>query len=108
MEIKIAKNLVELKPDTPLETEGLESLWRLLVDCMRDNRKMVPVGEYVPGKENLARFYIEDMPGGKTEWSDEKAASDGAYYCATCNKYMNVKKGADVPKCCGRDMEAMD
>ncbi|ADH86799.1 hypothetical protein [Desulfurivibrio alkaliphilus] len=108
MEIKIDKNLVELKPGTTEETEGLEKLWRLLVDCMRKNRKMVPVGEYVPGKENLARFYIEELPGGQTEWSTERAPKDEAYYCATCNKYMNVKKGAEVPKCCGREMEAMD
>lgn len=108
MEIKIEKNLVEFTPGTPEESAGLEKLWRLLVDCLRESRKMVPVGEYLPGKDSLARFYIEDMPGGKTEWSEEKAANDGAYYCSTCNKYMNVKKGADVPKCCGRDMEEMD
>jgi len=31
-----------------------------MVDCVRFNKKLVPVGEYIPQKNNLARFVVED------------------------------------------------
>lgn len=108
MEIIVDRNVVEFKPATPQETAAMEVLWRVIVDCMRENKKMVPIGEYIPAKENLARFVIEGIPGGKTQWSTEKAKADDTYYCSICNKYMNVSAGAEIPKCCGRDMETMD
>lgn len=94
MEIILDRNVVEFK--------------KVIVDCMKENKKLAPIGEYIPAEENLARFVIEGIPGGKTEWSEQKAAADSAYYCAVCNKYMNVKAGGDVPLCCGRNMEPMD
>ena len=108
MEISVDRNVVEFKPGNAQETAAMELLWRVIVDCMRENKKLVPVGEYIPTKENLARFVIEGIPGGTTQWSDLKAQADNTYYCSVCNKYMNVKKGGEIPKCCGRDMETMD
>ena len=32
----------------------------LIVDCVKFNKKLVPVGEYIPQKRNLARFVIEE------------------------------------------------
>ena len=46
MQINIEKNYVEFTPDTADETVKLEALWRVIVDCVRFNRKLVPVGEY--------------------------------------------------------------
>jgi len=108
MDIKLDRNIVEFKPGNAQETASMEILWRVIVDCLRENKKLVPIGEYIPAKENLARFVIEGVPGGKTLWSTEKAPADATYDCSTCNKYMNVKAGSDIPKCCGRDMETMD
>ncbi|MFZ5775217.1 MAG: hypothetical protein ACOY3Z_07020 [Thermodesulfobacteriota bacterium] len=108
MEIRIDRNVVEFKPGTPQETAAMELLWRVIVDCLKENKKLVPIGEYIPSKENLARFVIEGVPGGKTEWSTDKAPTDATYYCAICNKYMRVGAGKEIPKCCGRDMETMD
>ncbi|MBU0483713.1 MAG: hypothetical protein KKB30_04280 [Proteobacteria bacterium] len=108
MKINIDRNLVEFIPETPSETSNMEVLWRVLVDCMKFNKKLNPIGEYIPVKENLARFVIEDETGGKTEWSEHKAMEDCAYYCAICNKYMNVKTGQQVPLCCGREMEILE
>ena len=108
MEISVDRNVVEFKPGNAQETAAMELLWRVIVDCMRENKKLVPIGEYIPGKENLARFVIEGIPGGTTQWSDLKAVADNTYYCSVCNKYMNVKKDSEIPKCCGRDMETMD
>lgn len=60
MNIKIEKNLVEFGPENEEETAMLEDLWKLMVDCVRFNKKLVPVGEYIPQKHNLARFVVED------------------------------------------------
>jgi hypothetical protein len=60
MKIKMEKNLVEFTPESKDETAMMEALWRLMVDCVRFNKKLVPVGEYIPQKKNLARFVVED------------------------------------------------
>ena len=60
MKIKIEKNLVEFVPEDEDETATMEELWKLMVDCVRFNKKLVPVGEYIPQKNNLARFVVED------------------------------------------------
>jgi len=60
MKITIDKNIVEFVPDNSEETAGLERLWNTIVDCVKFNKKLVPIGEYVPQKSNLARFTIED------------------------------------------------
>ncbi len=108
MEITVDRNVVEFKPQNPQETASLEVLWRVIVDCMKENKKLSPIGEYIPSKQNLARFVIEGVPGGQTEWSSVKATGDCSYYCAVCNKYINLTSGQDVPLCCGRIMEPMD
>ncbi|MFH1092499.1 MAG: hypothetical protein V1742_13115 [Pseudomonadota bacterium] len=60
MKIRRDKNLVEFTPENERETKDLEALWNTIVDCARFNKKLVPVGEYVPVKNNLARFVIEE------------------------------------------------
>jgi len=60
MEIKVEKKLVTFAPASEAETEQLQQLWNLVVDCVKFNKKLVPVGEFVPQKENLARFAIEE------------------------------------------------
>ena len=59
MKIKVENNLVELTPGSDKEREQLQALWDVVVDCVKFNKKLVPVGEYVPAKENVARFTIE-------------------------------------------------
>jgi len=60
MEIKVEKNLVELTPKDDTETKALSALWDVIVDCAKFNKKLVPIGEYVPTKENKAQFAIEE------------------------------------------------
>ncbi len=108
MKLTVDKNVVEFRPDNAQETTELELLWRVIVDCMKYNKKLVPIGEYVPSNVNMARFVIEGVAGGTTEWTDNKADEDNSYYCAICNKYMNVKSGERVPLCCGKEMETLD
>ena len=60
MKITIEKEVVEFVPESGQETVQLEQLWNLLVDCAKFNKKLVPIGEFVPLKTNLARFAIEN------------------------------------------------
>ena len=109
MKIIVDKNVVELTPENEQETASLEVLWKVVIDCEGQNKKIVPMGQFVPDHDKLARFHIEGIKGGLTTFSeDSKAPADNTYYCSTCNKYMNVKTGQGLPQCCGRDMEIMD
>ena len=103
MNFNFDKKLVEFKPQSPEETAALERLWRILVDCVTDTRKLTPVGEYIPSKKNSASFYIEGL-----EIDNTKAQEDGIYYCSICNKQVNLKVGDSIPPCCGRLMELID
>ena len=59
MQIKIEKNVVEFVPQNDAETTELQALWNTIVDCVKFNKKLTPIGEYVPQKSNTARFSIE-------------------------------------------------
>lgn len=103
------KNLVEFTPDNAEETAKLEALWRVMVDCARFNKKMVPVGEYIPIKNNMARFAIEGIQGQATpDYPEVRVDQECRCYCQTCNKYVMLKKGDRIPPCCGKLMEIMD
>ena len=103
MKINIDKNLVEFKPESSQETTDLEKLWRILIDCVSDTKKLTPVGEYVPSKKNAASFYIEGL-----QIDDTKACQDGVYYCSVCNKSVDLHQGDEIPLCCGKTMELID
>ena len=110
MQINIEKNLVEFTPENADETKKIEALWRIMVDCARFNKKLVPVGEYIPGDNKFARFVIE---GPKEEGSGDAypevyVDQDCRCYCQTCNKYVVLKKGDQIPPCCGKLMEVLD
>jgi hypothetical protein len=109
MKINIEKNLVEFTPESAEETAKLQTLWRVLVDCARFNKKMVPVGEYIPQQAAFARFAIEGMETkGTPDYPEIFVEDDCRCYCQTCNKYVVLKKGDRIPPCCGKLMEIMD
>ena len=85
MRISIDKNVVELVPENNAETTSLETLWRILIDCVNETKNLTPIGEFVPTKKNLARFVIEGIPGGKTIMSEQVSEEDCTYICAICN-----------------------
>lgn len=60
MKITRDKTLVELTPETEKEAQELNALWKVVIDCVKTNKKLVPVGEYIPGQKEVARFNIED------------------------------------------------
>ena len=82
MKIHIDKNVVEFLPENEQETASLETLWRVVVDCAADNKRMTAIGEYVPMKENLARFVIEGVPG-VTTFTGDTAVEPCTVICTT-------------------------
>ena len=59
MKIVLDKELVEFSPESESERKDLSALWDVLVDCVKFNKKMVPVGEFIPGVSEKARFAVE-------------------------------------------------
>lgn len=112
MKINIEKNLVEFTPESEDEKTKLLALWRKVVDCVRFNKKLVPIGKYIPGEDEFARFAIEGMTTDQKDTGDEYPEvyvdTDCRCYCQTCNKYVELKKGDRVPPCCGKLMEVLD
>jgi hypothetical protein len=61
MKISIEKNVVELTPESTQETASLDLLWKVIIDCYGNNKKIVPMGQYIPGHDTVAQFYIEGI-----------------------------------------------
>lgn len=109
MQINIDKNLVEFTPENQDEKVKLEALWRTMVDCMRFNKKLVPIGQYIPVQDDFARFAIEGEPGAPVDdYAEVFVDEDCQCVCYTCNKYVVLKTGDRIPPCCGKLMEVMD
>lgn len=49
-----------MTPENDLERGQINGLWRILIDCANKTRKLVPVGEYLPGIKEVAVFNIEE------------------------------------------------
>lgn len=60
MKIAIDKNVVEITPESDQETESLNVLWKVIIDCYGNNKKLAPIGQFIPGVDKLARFNIEE------------------------------------------------
>lgn len=60
MKIEANKNVVEFTPESDAEKKQLSTLWNLIVDCVKFNKKLVPIGEFVPTRDTQARFAIEE------------------------------------------------
>ena len=109
MKINIEKSLVEFTPENDDEKAKLVALWRLVVDCARFNKKLVPVGEYLPDRSEFARFAIEGLEAeGGDDYPEVYVEKDCTCYCQTCNKYVELKNGDRIPPCCGKLMEVLD
>ena len=109
IKIEISKTQVYFTPEGDEETAKLTALWRLLIDCVKDTRKLVPVGDFFPEKNsNRAAFHIEGLELEEGSFVEVKAKHDLQVYCKTCNKLLNLKAGEVIPICCGKMMEIVD
>ncbi len=109
MKITIEKNLVTLRPEGDEERAKTELLWKILIDCVNQTRKLAPVGEYAPAKGKLeAAFAIEGYDGNPQPYLEVRAPRDCRVYCVTCNRIEDIKAGDPIPLCCGKRMEIVD
>lgn len=59
MKIELEGTLIRMIPETDGEKDELNQLWTIIIDCVNQNKKLVPVGEYIPGLKEVATFNIE-------------------------------------------------
>lgn len=59
MKIELEGSLIKMTPENDREKQELNQLWTILIDCVRENKKLVPVGQYLPGMKEVATFNIE-------------------------------------------------
>lgn len=59
MKIELEGSLIKFMPETDSEKEQVNQLWNIIIDCVKENKKLVPVGEYIPGMKEVATFNIE-------------------------------------------------
>lgn len=59
MKIELEGSLLKFIPENAREKEELNQLWNIVIDCVKENRKLVPVGQYIPGMKEVATFNIE-------------------------------------------------
>ena len=59
MKIELEGKLLKMVPENDREKKELNQLWNVIIDCVKDNKKLVPVGQYTPGIKEVATFHIE-------------------------------------------------
>jgi len=59
MKIELEGTLLKMTPENDREKEELNQLWTIIIDCVQENKKLVPVGQYLPGMKEVATFNIE-------------------------------------------------
>jgi hypothetical protein len=59
MRIELEGSLLKMTPENDREKEELNQLWTIIIGCIDEGKKLVPVGEYIPGVKEVAVFNIE-------------------------------------------------
>ncbi len=59
MKIELEGSLLKMTPENDREKQELNQLWTIIIDCVKENKKLVPVGQYIPGMKEVATFNIE-------------------------------------------------
>jgi len=59
MKIELEGTLLTMTPENEREKAELNQLWSIIIDCVKENKKLVPVGQYIPGMKEVATFNIE-------------------------------------------------
>ncbi|MBI4843353.1 MAG: hypothetical protein HY809_03385 [Nitrospirae bacterium] len=59
MKIELEGTLLKMIPENEREKKELNQLWTIIIDCVKENKKLVPVGQYLPGLKEVATFNIE-------------------------------------------------
>lgn len=59
MRIELEGSLLKMTPESDREKTELNQLWSIIIGCVNEGKKLVPVGEYIPGVKEVAIFSIE-------------------------------------------------
>lgn len=59
MRIELVGTLIKMYPENDREKEELNQLWTIIIGCVNEGKRLVPVGEYLPGMKEVATFNIE-------------------------------------------------
>ncbi len=59
MKIELEGTLIRMIPEGDRERDELNQLWTIIIGCIDEGKKLVPVGEYIPGTKEVATFNIE-------------------------------------------------
>jgi len=59
MKIELEGLLIRMIPENESEKTDLNQLWTMIIGCVQEGKKLVPVGEYLPGIKEVATFHIE-------------------------------------------------
>lgn len=81
MKIEIEGAIIKLIPENEREVSELNNLWELVARCEEENRKLLPLGVYVPGSTPYAQFYVEGL---KVSTSTHREIRKIRYVCMVC------------------------
>jgi len=59
MKIELEGTLIRMTPENERERDDLNQLWTIIIGCIDEGKKLVPVGQYLPGIKEVAVFNIE-------------------------------------------------
>ena len=59
MKIEMEGTLIQFTPENEREKAELNQLWVIVVGCVDEGKKLVPVGQYLPGIKEVATFNME-------------------------------------------------
>jgi hypothetical protein len=59
MRIELEGTLLKMTPENDREKKELNQLWTIIIGCVDEGKKLVPVGQYLPGIKEVATFNIE-------------------------------------------------
>jgi len=59
MKIELEGTLIRMTPESERERDELNQLWTIIIGCVSEGKKLVPVGQYLPGMKEVAVFNIE-------------------------------------------------
>lgn len=59
MRIELDGTLLKMIPESDREKTELNQLWTIIIGCVQEGKKLVPVGQYLPGVKEVAVFNIE-------------------------------------------------
>jgi len=59
MKIELEGTLIKMIPENDREKKELNQLWSIIIGCVEEGKRLVPVGQYIPGSKEVATFNIE-------------------------------------------------